>query len=74
MRCRADDKSQAGKLFRGASPSGDGTELSTAVRPDHGAPIIIAPERREESAPGLDPELLKLIQATAEAEIATAGR
>ena len=29
----ADDESQAAKLYRGASPSNDGTELSTAVMP-----------------------------------------
>lgn len=64
----ADNLSEAGKLYRGASPSNDGTELSTALMPD-GAPITIAPERREEFSPGLDPELLALIQATAEIEI-----
>ncbi|MGI3779186.1 MAG: manganese catalase family protein [Janthinobacterium lividum] len=63
-----DGASQAGKLFRGASPSNDGTELSTAVMPE-GVPVTIAPERREEFSPGLDPELLALIQATAEVEI-----
>ena len=68
----ADDKSQAAKLYRGASPSNDGTELSTAVMPDVDIPITIAPERREEFSPGLDPELLELIQATAEVEIAAA--
>ena len=35
-----------------------------------GFPMTIAPERREEFSPGLDPELLALIQATAEVEIA----
>ena len=68
----ADDKSQADKLYRGASPSNDGTELSTAVMPDVDVPITIAPERREEFSPGLDPELLELIQATAEVEIKAA--
>jgi Mn-containing catalase len=34
-----------------------------------GVPMTIAPERREEFSPGLDPELLALIQATAEVEI-----
>ena len=68
----ADNQSQAAKLYRGASPSNDGTELSTAVMPD-GVPMTIAPERREEFSPGLDPELLSLIQATAEVEIATNG-
>ncbi len=42
----------------GASPSNDGTELSTAVMPE-GFPMTIAPERREEFAPGLDKELLR---------------
>jgi Mn-containing catalase len=35
-------------------------------------PITISPERREEFSPGLDAELLALIQATAEIEIAAA--
>lgn len=65
----ADDQSQAAKLYRGASPSNDGTELSTDVMPE-GSPLTIAPERKEEFSPGLDPELLALIQATAEVEIA----
>jgi len=68
----ADDKSQAAKLYRGASPSNDGTELSTALMPE-GVPITIAPERREEFSPGLDKELLALIQATAEVEIQAAS-
>jgi len=67
----ADNRSQAAKLYRGASPSNDGTELSTAFMPD-GVPITISPERREEFSPGLDAELLALIQATAEIEIANA--
>jgi Mn-containing catalase len=66
----ADNQSQAAKLFRGASPSNDGTELSTDFMPT-GVPITISPERREEFSPGLDPELLALIQATAEIEIAS---
>ncbi|HYO33666.1 MAG TPA: manganese catalase family protein [Nocardioidaceae bacterium] len=64
----ADKLSHADKLFRGASPSNDGTELTTAFMPD-GVPMEIAPERREEFSPGLDPELLALIQAVAEQEI-----
>ena len=68
----SDNLSEADKVFRGSSPSNDGTELTTAVMPDSGVPITISPERREEFAPGLDPELLALIQATAEQEIRTA--
>ena len=67
----ADDESQAAKLYRGASPSNDGTELSTAIMPE-GFPMTIAPERREEFSPGLDKELLALIQATAEVELENA--
>ena len=67
----ADDQNQAAKLFRGASPSKDGTELSVGVVPD-GVPMTVAPERREEFAPGVDADLLALIQATAKIEIAAA--
>ncbi len=49
-----DSKSEAGKTFQGASA---------------GAPSSIADERLEEFAPGLDAELLSLIQATAELEL-----
>ncbi|MGO4254611.1 manganese catalase family protein [Paenarthrobacter sp. TAF1] len=63
----ADNLSEAGKLYRGASPSNDGTELSTEQMPD-GFPMTMSAERKEEFAPGLDPELLALIQATAEQE------
>jgi Mn-containing catalase len=67
----ADNQNQAAKLYRGASPSNDGTELSTAIMPE-GVPVTIAPERREEFSPGLDTELLSLIQATAEVEMQAA--
>jgi Mn-containing catalase len=68
----ADNVSQADKLFRGASPSNDGTELTTAFMPD-GAPLVMSPERREEFSPGLDPELLALVQAVAEMEVREAS-
>jgi Mn-containing catalase len=64
----ADNLSQAGKLFQGASPSNPEEELRTETMPE-GVPITISPERREEFAPGLDADLLALIQATAEAEL-----
>jgi Mn-containing catalase len=38
-----------------------------------GFPMTMSPERKEEFAPGLDPELLALIQATAEVELAEAN-
>ncbi|MFP5282597.1 MAG: manganese catalase family protein [Actinomycetes bacterium] len=65
----ADNQSEAGKLFQGASPFHDGSEVSTQAMPDSAVPITISPERREEFSPGLDPELLALIQATAEQEL-----
>ena len=45
--------------------------LRTAQSPE-GVPIRIADPRPEEFAPGLDPELLELVQATAEIELAEA--
>ena len=62
--------SQAGKIVRGASPSGDGTELSADEQLPPGTPITIPDERPEEFSPGLDAELLELVQATAELEMA----
>ena len=67
----ADNRNEADKLFRGASPSNDGTELTTAVMPD-GVPMTMSRERREEFSPGLDKELLALILATAEVEMRNA--
>lgn len=63
-------QSEAGKIFQGASPSNDGTELVADQQAPEGVPQTIAPERFEEFAPGLDPELLALIQATADLELA----
>lgn len=64
-----DDASEAGKIFRGPSPSNDGTNLESKEQAPEGVPSVIAPERFEEFAPGLDPELLALIQTTAEMEL-----
>lgn len=61
--------SEAGKIYRGASPSQDGTDLESKEQAPEGVPSVIAPERFEEFSPGLDPELLKLIQTTAEMEL-----
>lgn len=65
-----DQLSEAGRVYQGSSPSKDGTTLSTEQAPD-GAPMDIATERPEEFGPGLDPELLELVQATAEMELNT---
>jgi len=57
------DSSQMEKIFSGSSPSNDGTELITKKEPDNSYPNPIAPERPEEFAPGLDPELQELADA-----------
>lgn len=62
--------SEAGKIFQGASPSGDGTTLDASEQAPAGVPITISPERFEEFAPGADAELRQLIEATAEMEMA----
>ncbi len=64
-----DNLSEAGKIYRGVAPaSAGGGTLSTEQMPE-GFPMDIAVERPEEFAPGLDPDLLKLVQATAELEL-----
>jgi len=63
-------QSEAGRIFQGLSPSKDGTDLSITEQAPEGVPSTIAEERFEEFAPGLDPELLELIQATAALELA----
>jgi Mn-containing catalase len=63
-------QSEAGRIFQGMSPSGDGTHLDAREQAPGGVPSTIAPERFEEFSPGLDPELLALLQATAEMEMA----
>jgi Mn-containing catalase len=64
------DQSEAGKIFQGASPSGDGTMLDASEQAPEGAPLTIAPERPEEFSPGADAELRALIEATALMEMA----
>jgi len=63
-------QSEAGKIFQGASPSNDGTELDASEQAPVGHPMTIAPERFEEFAPGADDELRALIEATAAMEMA----
>jgi Mn-containing catalase len=65
-----DGKSEAGRIFQGASPSGDGTTLDATEQAPKGAPSSISEERLEEFAPGLDSDLVELIQKTAEMELA----
>ena len=64
------NQSEAGKIFQGLSPSNDGTDLVASEQAPKGVPITIAPERLEEFAPGADPDLRALIEATAAMEMA----
>ncbi len=60
------DSSQMEKIFNGAAPANDGTQLVTLAEPRESYPIPAAPERPEEFAPGLDPELQELADALAD--------
>ncbi|MEJ7913873.1 MAG: hypothetical protein WKF70_12010, partial [Chitinophagaceae bacterium] len=60
------DSSEMGKIFAGSSPTNDGTQLVTMKEPRESYPIPLAPERVEEFAPGLDPELQALADAFGE--------
>ena len=57
------DGSEMGKIFSGSAPMNDGTELTTMKEPKESFAIPIMPERAEEFAPGLDPELQDLADA-----------
>lgn len=57
------DSSQMSQIFQGEAPLNDGTELVTLKEPKQSYPIPLAPERPEEFAPGLDPELQELADA-----------
>jgi len=63
-------QSEAGRIYQGMSPSHDGTNLDASEQAPEGVPSVIAPERFEEYSPGLDEDLLALIQASAEIEMA----
>ncbi|PRY54453.1 Mn-containing catalase [Arcticibacter pallidicorallinus] len=60
------DSSQMEKIFSGKSPIDDGTELVTLKEPRESYPNPIAPERPEEFAPGLDPEMQAMADALSE--------
>ncbi|WP_345951390.1 MULTISPECIES: manganese catalase family protein [unclassified Mucilaginibacter] len=57
------DSSEMEKIFSGSAPANDGTELVTKKEPDNSYDIPVAPERPEEFAPGLDPEMQDLADA-----------
>ena len=64
------NQSEAGRIFQGMSPSKDGTDLTATEQAPEGVPSFIAEERLEEFSPGLDQDLLALIQASADIEMA----
>ena len=57
------DGSEMGKVFRGKSPANDGSVVETTQKAPQGVPIADLPERPEEFAPGLTPELLEMVAA-----------
>jgi Mn-containing catalase len=57
------DGSQMDKIFSGPAPLGNNGQLTTLKEPRQSFPIPMAPERVEEFAPGLDPELQELADA-----------
>src|SRR4029453_16858483 len=57
------DGSEMGQIFQGSSPANDGLELETTEEPPEGAPATDLPERPEEFAPGLTPELMEMVAA-----------
>lgn len=60
------DGSTMDQIFAGSAPFNDGTELVTLKEPRESYPIPQMPERPEEFAPGLDPELQALADALTE--------
>jgi len=66
----ADNLTEAGKVFQGMSPFNDGRTLTSEEQMPAGVANKIAVERPEEFSPGLDKELLAMLQATAELELA----
>jgi Mn-containing catalase len=69
-----DNLSEAGKIYQGTAPASVGGRALTTEQMPEGFPMDIAVERPEEFAPGLDPALLELVQATAEMELKDADQ
>ena len=70
----ADNLSEAGKIYQGTAPATHGGGVLATEQMPEGFPMDIAVERPEEFAPGLDQELLALVQATAEIELKDADQ
>jgi Mn-containing catalase len=57
------DGSEMGQIFNGSSPANNGEEVETTETAPKGVPVSDLPERPEEFAPGLTPELMELVAA-----------
>jgi Mn-containing catalase len=57
------DSSEMAAILDGPSPANDGATLEVPEEPVEGFPIPNLPERAEEFAPGLTPELKELVEA-----------
>ena len=57
------DNSQLEKIFNGAAPANDGTELMAMKEPEEAFEVPLSPERPEEFSPGLDPEMQEIVDA-----------
>lgn len=68
------DGSEMGRIFQGSSPAGDGETLQMTEEAPEGFPVADLPERAEEFAPGLTPELMELVEAAAGIEHAALRR
>jgi Mn-containing catalase len=56
------------RIFQGASPANEDDELETIDDPPEGFAVDDLPERPEEFAPGLTPELMALVAAASDLE------
>ncbi len=57
------DGSMMEKIYSGSAPANDGTSLNTLNEPEENFQIPDAPERPEEFAPGLSPEMQEMADA-----------
>ncbi|POY35487.1 catalase [Solitalea longa] len=68
------DSSQMEVIFNGSAPANDGSSLTTLPEPQENFAIKPSPERPEEFAPGLDPELQELVDALTDAKTKINGK
>lgn len=59
------DRSEMGRIYQGASPTHDGTTVTTSDKPPQGFTIPESASRPEEFSPGLPPELMDMLRQAA---------